>query len=317
METRQLKYFLAVAKWGSFSHAAERIGIAQPALSAQVAKLEAQLGCPLFIRKARGVELTQAGMRFRRHALDIWDKIEIAYKETRAVAHDNGPELTIGIPTLTSSLLIAPLVEGARRHLPFFTLRVREAMGASLRDMLADHQIDLAILYKVPGEGYADAILLFEEHLYVGALAKIARWKGDSFPAEQLSELPLILSTAGNSHRGQLEHFAQQAGLRLNIVAEVDSINGQMELVLKGVGATVFPLSGFANWPRHNLRLARIAGDDLVSQAYLVRSHESKHPQTLAPVESLVRRVVMELIEGGSWPGARPASPISPHQANY
>lgn len=308
METRQIRYFLAVAKWGSFSQAATRIGVAQPALSAQIAKLEARLGCALFVRKPRGVELTPAGLRFRKHALEIWDRIELAYQETRSAARRNGPELTIGIPTLTSSLLVAPLVEGARRHLPV-TLRVREAMGASLRDMLAERQLDLAILYKVPGESYADATLLFEEPLYIGTRAELAPWRGDTLSAAQLGELPLVLSTSGNSHRRQLEHFAQGAGLQLNIVAEVDSINGQMELVLKGVGATVFPLSGFANWPGHNLRLAKIDCGGLLSQAYLVRSNEPKHPQTLAPVEDLLRAIVSSLIEGGSWPGARSRQP--------
>ncbi len=307
METRKIKYFLAVARWGSFTAAADRIGIAQPALSVQIAKLEARLGCALFIRHARGIELTPAGVRFHSHALEIWDKIEDARKDMPFVAGQSGPKLTIGLPTLTSTLLIAPLVEAAHKQLPRVTLRVREAMGSSLRNMLADGQLDLAVLYKVPGEGFTDAVPLFEESLYLGAVARLANWRGDTVPAGYLTKVPLVVSTAGNSHRTQLEYFAHQAGKRLNIVAEVDSISGQRELVLKGVGATVFPLSGFAQWHRGNLRLARIIGGGLLSQAYLVRSKKLRGSQALPAVENLVRHVVGELIDSGSWPGARQA----------
>lgn len=307
MKIRQIKYFLAVAKWGGFTHAAERIGVAQPALSAQIAKLEAQLGCPLFVRKARGVELTPAGLRFRGHVSEIIDKLELAYSDTCLMANQSGPEVMVGIPTLTSPLLVAPLVEAARKHLPLVTVRIHEGMGASLRDMLVDGQIDLAILYKVPGENFADTTLLFEEHFYIGAVSSIAHWEGDTIPAKWLSEIPLVLSTAGNSHRRQLQQFVHEAGSRLNIVAEVDSINGQMELVFKGVGATVLPLSGFMNWTHRDLRLARIASNGLVSQAYSVRSHKSKNTRTLTPVEDLMRKVIRELIEAGDWPGALPA----------
>lgn len=56
-------------------------------------------------------------------------------------------------------------------------------------------------------------------------------------PARELASVPLVLSTAGNSHREQLEDFARRAAIRLNIVAEVDSISGQRELVLNGAAS--------------------------------------------------------------------------------
>lgn len=305
METRQLRYFLAVAKWGGFSHAADHIGIAQPALSAQIAKLEKQLGCLLFVRKARGVELTPAGARLRVHALEILDRLELAFEDTKLLAEKNGPEFSLGIPTLMSPLLVAPLIEAAQQHLPGLTLRLREGMGAALRDMLAAGEVDAAILYKVPGEGFAEALLLLEEPLFVGALASVAKWEGRTCSAQQLSRLPLILSSPGNSHRKLLEYFASKAGLSLNIVSEVDSVQGHIELILKGVGAGVLPLSGYDRWPkRRDLRLARIGGDGLVSQAYLVRSHETKDQQSRNQMDGLVRRVVNELIRAGTWRGA-------------
>ncbi len=305
MRIRQIKYFLAVAKWGGFTHAAERIGVAQPALSAQIAKLEAQLGCPLFVRKASGVELTLAGVRFRGHAFEIIDRLELAYTDTR-LETQNGPEIMVGIPTLTSALLVAPLVQAARERLPLVTVRIHEGMGVSLRDMLDEGQIDLAILYKVPGENFSDSALLFEEPLFIGAISSIAHWEGDTVPTKLLCQIPLVLSTTGNSHRRLLEQSFLETGSRLNIVAEVDSISGQMELVLRGVGASVLPLSGFINWTHRDLRLARIASKGFVSQAYLVRSRKSKNTRTLKPVENLIRKVVKKLIDVGDWPGAVP-----------
>src|SRR5258708_10005125 len=86
MEIRQIKYFLAISKFGSFTAAAKGIGVAQPALSTQMAKLEAELGGLLFVRHKRGVELTVMGERFKDHAVDIWERMEVARQAIRRPA---------------------------------------------------------------------------------------------------------------------------------------------------------------------------------------------------------------------------------------
>src|SRR6266705_1571777 len=78
MELRQLRYFVAIAREGSFSAASSRIGIAQPALSAQIAKLESEIGRPLLDRHRRGADLTEAGRQFLDHALDILARVDHA-----------------------------------------------------------------------------------------------------------------------------------------------------------------------------------------------------------------------------------------------
>lgn len=305
METRQVRYFLAVAQSGSFTAAASRIGIAQPALSTQVSKLESELGCTLFLRRPRGVELTAAGERFRVHAVDICERMEAAQREARSTARQFNAELTLGMPTLMSTLLIAPLLEAVRSALPDVTLRVREAMGVALREMLAGGQLDVAILYQIPSDMFSDSLVLFEEDLFLGTASRVGVRFAAELSGKELTSVPLVLSTAGNSHREQMEDFARRAAIRLNIVAEVDSISGQREVVLNGAASAILPRSGFCGWPEGSVNLARIAERTLVSRAIMVLSDAAKNGKQTLLLRDVTGGLIRGLIANGKWPGAR------------
>jgi LysR family nitrogen assimilation transcriptional regulator len=305
METRQLRYFLAIASDGSFTDAARRIGIAQPALSTQIAKLEIELGCALFHRRPHGIELTPAGERFRVHATGICERMSAALRETRRDAGESCIELTLGIPALMSPLLIAPLMEAVRSEIPQVSLRVREGMGAALRDMLSEGQLDLAVLYKAPAETFRNEALLFEEDLYLGTAPGREISAIRPLTAKDLAGIPLVLSTPGNSHRELLEHYSRREGFALKIAAEVDSLSGQRELVIRGLGSAVLPRSGFWGWPEGSVDLIKIEDDTLVSRAIIVSRAEDTAASLL--VRDLTRDVAKQLITKGSWPDARAA----------
>src|SRR5215210_5008862 len=96
VELRHLRYFLAVAEELNFSRAAERLHIAQPALSAQVRALEAQLGCELFTRTTRHVALTPAGATLLEEVRDILDRVEAALTNVQAVGRAERRVLRVG-----------------------------------------------------------------------------------------------------------------------------------------------------------------------------------------------------------------------------
>jgi DNA-binding transcriptional LysR family regulator len=312
METRQIKYFLAISKFGSFTAAAESIGVAQPALSAQIAKLEAEFGGLLFVRHKRGVELTAMGERFKDHAVDIWERMEVARQVSRLAAKASTCEITIGIPPLISMLLVAPLIQAVQSSLPNVVLRVREAMTGALREMLAAREVDLALLYMSSRDCSGNAEPMFEEQLYLGLRSTADIRVSNKISAKDLSSVPLILSTPGTSHRQLLEDFSRRTGTPLNIVAEVDSIAGQRDLVLKGVGAAVLPLSGYLAWPQAELRVVPLDCAGLISKAGLVRSAGPLDARALVSLRGLLRRVIRGLIETGRWPGAS-IEPIPVH----
>ena len=86
MEIRQLKYFVAIAEHGAFSKAAEKLFVAQSALSHQLAQLEDELGARLFHRSRRGVELTEPGRVFLAHALAILRQLDDARRSVHTEA---------------------------------------------------------------------------------------------------------------------------------------------------------------------------------------------------------------------------------------
>lgn len=102
MELRQLKYFVAIAQQGSFQSAANKLFIAQPALSRQIGQLEKELGTTLFDRRARGVTLTSAGQTFLFDVNRILADLEQTRKRVAEAAHGTLGHLSVGLIALFS-----------------------------------------------------------------------------------------------------------------------------------------------------------------------------------------------------------------------
>ena len=124
---RQIRYFLAVAEAGNFSQAAGGLFIAQPALSRQIAALEATLGYALFVREARGVRLTPAGEVFRARAAGIEAALAVAVEDGRATERGEA-----GVLRLTHRQ--ASLEELGQLHTPPLT---KDAIAGRIRRLLA------------------------------------------------------------------------------------------------------------------------------------------------------------------------------------
>src|SRR5690606_28937142 len=102
MELHQLRYFLAVAEEGNFTRAAEKSFVSQPSLSAQIIKLEAELGQKLFDRLGRRAELTQAGRFLEGRARAILMEVENAQRQIKEVADEVAGVVSIGAtPSVT------------------------------------------------------------------------------------------------------------------------------------------------------------------------------------------------------------------------
>ncbi|MCU0956370.1 MAG: LysR family transcriptional regulator [Hydrogenophaga sp.] len=213
MEIRQLRYFVAIADSGSFTKAAERVYVAQSALSHQLAQLEDELGVRLFSRSRRGVELTEAGQRFLPHAVSILRQVE----ESVASARHGGQALTgkvvFGIPHSASNALALPLLREVHGRHPGIELELTEELTGNLLRQLRAGQIQLAVLFD---DGHLDALsvtpVLSEQLCLIEpAAARTTRCRGLSL-RRALAE-PLILPAQPHGVRPIIEAAAAMAGL--------------------------------------------------------------------------------------------------------
>jgi len=184
METRDLDYLLAVAKYGGVGKAAEALGISQPALTKAIQRMEVQVGLSLFERTTSGVVPTQAGALFIARARKIALEYEDALKEMTAIRSGEQGILRIGYsPTVPSALVL-----GACRHLmkdrPAARLRLRRRLATDLMDLLTAGELDLVVAPEPPhNSGEFSVVELFRDTLFVLA--------DDAHPLHRKSNLRL------------------------------------------------------------------------------------------------------------------------------
>ncbi|MFF3271983.1 LysR family transcriptional regulator [Streptomyces chrestomyceticus] len=168
LETRELEYFLGVADELHFGRAADRLAIAQPALSKAIRRIEARLGVPLFIRSSRSVELTPAGRALQEHGRHALNAVSAAVQSARR-AGDTRRHLRLVLkPGGDAGLLSAILAEYARRH-DSRQVDILFSGPADRVDMLRDGRADIGLLY-VPFDdldGLAHETLHAEERVVI------------------------------------------------------------------------------------------------------------------------------------------------------
>ncbi|PVZ07721.1 LysR family transcriptional regulator [Actinomycetospora cinnamomea] len=172
METRQLRYFVAVAETRHFGRAAERLHIAQSPLSQAIRQLESQLGAPLFERTTRRVDLTAAGEALLPEAVRILASLDAARDQVGRVAAGALGRLRVGATGLATYRYVPDLVRRLADEAPGLELAfVTEMLTPALEAALADHRIDLAVLRAPVSDPAIARHVLAREHLVLAVPA--------------------------------------------------------------------------------------------------------------------------------------------------
>ncbi|MDP3224549.1 MAG: LysR family transcriptional regulator, partial [Rubrivivax sp.] len=147
MDLRQLKYFVQIIESGSLAKASRQLYIAQPALSQQLAKLEAEVGKPLLIRTSKGVTPTENGTALHHHARFMLRQLDQALSVARQEAGTVHGMVSVGLAATTICAVGVPFVRRIREKYPGIVLNVVEGMSGHLRQMMQLGQLDLVILF--------------------------------------------------------------------------------------------------------------------------------------------------------------------------
>lgn len=246
MDTRRLEAFVKVVDLGSVSRAAKLLNIAQPALSQQIASLEADFKRKLLDRSARGVRPTDAGQILYRYAKSIQRQID----EARRTILENRSGLTgnvaIGLAPLSSAELLAtPLLIQVRERHPGVVLHIHDSSGIMLSEMVLKGGMDIAVLYGERPVTGLDYRPLMREHFYLVAPRSMYT---KEVPSEEVSpaevaQFDLLLPYRESFLRQTVERVCAEVGLRPRIVAEIASQSTLSSAIAAGMGAAVLPLS--------------------------------------------------------------------------
>lgn len=240
-ELRHLEYFCAVARTGSFTKAAENLGISQPSLSEQIAKLEQSLGAALFERLPWRTELTPLGEAIlgRAQAL-LEDAAALPDLFERAREGVRGPLRVGSIPTILPYLL-TPLLKGFAERYREVDLHLREGTTAELVEQLLDGTIDVAVL-SLPVEG-AGLVMkeLFREPLYLAVPEGHPLAAAERVQLRQVSKQRLLILKDGHCLRDETLAFCERARARFEGHFEADQFLTIFELVRAGFGVSIVP----------------------------------------------------------------------------
>lgn len=246
MELRQLRYFVAVADEGHFTRAAERLLIAQPAVSQQIRRLEAELGEPLFDRDRRHVRLTAAGRTLLPHARAALAAADRAKAAVRSLSGLLSGQLTVGAFEGAPERLLAAALSQFRQAHPAVEVRAKEDYAAELLAAVRRGELDAAITglpdNTRPPSGVTVTELASEPLVAAVSLDHpLARETG--IPLARLRGEPMVTLTAGSSQRAHVERACRKAGFEPQITAETMRLNLLWELVSQGTGIAVIPRS--------------------------------------------------------------------------
>jgi LysR family transcriptional regulator, hydrogen peroxide-inducible genes activator len=240
VEILQLKYFLAVAKAGSFVKASEHEGVSQPALSQQIAKLEAELGTTLFDRLGRSLRLTAFGKQLEPRAEELLRQSAMIKREAEISRNSSCGQVTLGvIPTLLP-FVVAPLLGKFVKDHPDIQLQLYEDQTHVLIDKLRSADVDVAVLaLPIKNAEIVCAEIRREELLFIVPPQR----ELDQVDLKNLGNEKLLLLREGNCLRDDVLTACSRAKAQLFQVFETDQLASIFALVAAGTGASLVPES--------------------------------------------------------------------------
>lgn len=292
---RQIEAFLAVAEQGTFTKAAERMCMAQPALSQHVRELERELGIRLFDRTTRRVELTEGGREFHGAALKIVQDLDTAIQNANDLADRRRGRIVVAAPPLLAAVTLPSIVTALRKKHPGLAVSILDTRNDLVVEAVRFGKADCGIgTFSALGDALErvplarDSLMLFCGKVNRLALSKEIKW-------QDLATEPLITLTRESGIRLLVEVGYESAEIPLKPAYEVSQIATVLALVEAGLGVAVLPTYARAIAP-NGVVTRPLIEPTIARDIVMIRPLGRSVSPALAAFEVLLRRYVRLLV---------------------
>lgn len=301
MDLKQLRTFIMVAESGSLSRASDRLRLAQPALSRQIKLLEGEIGFDLFVRTARGMQLTEHGSALLNRVSGLIKQLDNSVDDVRSLATEPTGQVVLGCIPTASNVVAGRVAIRVSQELPQVRLRIVEGYAGHLIDWLHRGEVDLAILYGPASDLHLRVQdVMFEELVLVSRAGDAP--DVDELPISALGDLNLVLPSRPHGLRLVVEASAAKASTTLCIKYEADSFRVLKEIVAAGLGHTILPLSAFYREQQEGLyRITRLVKPRISRQLVMALPASRIDTKATAAVRDLVQNEIQSMIASGEW----------------
>lgn len=243
MTTLNLGYlatFRLVIQRGSFSAAADVLGISQPAVSLQIRQLEQFLQTRLVERTGRGIKATAAGQALLVNSERIEQAVDETLRSVRAFNHDVSGTITLGTGATACIHLLPPLLQQLRSDYPLLRVGVTTGNTLDIVRAIEENRLDMGLV-TLPVSGRALDVMpvMDEEFVFIASQAQQAMFT-DLRP-DALHTLPLIAFESGSGTRALIDGWFEASGLTIAPAMQLGSIEAIKRMVRSGLGYSIVP----------------------------------------------------------------------------
>lgn len=261
---RQLQFFTAAAEQGSVSGAARALSISQSSVTEAIRALEDDLGVTLFERQPRGLEITQKGAAFLRHARQILADVATARTAFRDAAEQAGGRLSLGVTSLVAGYVLSDILSRFRRAFPQVELNVIEDNGDYLQHLLIGGELDVAVLLT---SSVKDRMALHVETLLV---SPYRLWLPLAHPLAQQTAIGLdelagqpLIQLMVDEIEDSTRRLMQALAVKPQIAFRTRSVEAVRSLVATGAGLAILPSLVYRPWSLEGdrIEIRDVSGD--------------------------------------------------------
>lgn len=296
VEIRHLRYFLAVAEAGSFSRAADRLGISQPSVSQQMRALEAGLRVPLFQRRGKRILLTPAGLIFQEHARSVIHQVESFLHELSAEPGQLRGALHLGVVPVLNVPLVPHLLGLFAADHPAIRVIVEEISSTEIETALEEGRMDVGLGFLTrhsPNLRY-ERLCTDEFALIIPASHPWANLR--RVPFQELHQQRVLQLPDSFVMRRMADAICREHQVRPRVIAEINAIETLLRSLAPLKAAALMPKIALRGRAGLNLKAISLKGRKLGLDIGLLRLGDSSANSAVAAFTALARKTVPRML---------------------
>jgi len=251
---RQLQIFEAVAQTQSYTRAAERLHMTQPAVSMQMKQLEENVGLDLFERQGKKIVITVAGEKLRKHANKIINRFEVLQSSINKLKKGQHEQIKISAATTANHFVTHMMAEFSRMH-QYINIKLDITNRVTLVKQLQDYDPDFVIMGEPPSKLDLDSQLIMENPLVVIASPQhplVGQYKSKKIPMEEIIKEAFVVREEGSGTKAAIRRHFKKHGYDFISSYEMSSNESIKHAVVAGLGLGIVAL--------HTIKLELEAG---------------------------------------------------------